>query len=403
MGTDYFLKHPLLGILSNLPVIAGALALLALRWNAFSASLERRPGLWLGGAFAATRLLFLFVVVGAMGHVSLDLSTYFEAQGAAVLRGEIPYRDFKCSYGPLFPFLMALPAAVGGGVIPFFLFFVLADLGVVAALLSAGNEIGRERAIRAAWLHAAAPITWYFLVRYGQDEALAALFLATAWLCFRRGRESRAALILALGFAATKFTFGIFLPPFLLAAKRRIRFGVLLALCLVLPFVPFLLAGAPVWAPVTGEAGGLGFGPGIWRLPVVFTPLTLGWPASVLTIAALIAAWLLFRPGDRLAPARSLVVTGCVFLVLAPKVLPMYATPFWPLAALWLAGTARRRALAIAAAWNVLLGVWWYFDAGGLQGMFGPAVTALSVLVTGLIPVMTAWLGVECVKEPAEG
>ena len=36
MGTEYFLSHPLLGILSNLPVIAGALALLAIQWDLFT-------------------------------------------------------------------------------------------------------------------------------------------------------------------------------------------------------------------------------------------------------------------------------------------------------------------------------------------------------------------------------
>lgn len=401
MGTEFFVRHPILGLLSNLPVLLGALALLLLRLPAARAALERRPGATLGLTFLATRLLFMAFIVLALGHVSLDLSTYFQAQGDAVRQGGLPYRDFTTSYAPLFPYLMALPTAFRGEVVPLFLFFIACD-GLTLVLLMALARARGAAAVGAAWLYAAAPVTWYFLVRYGQDEALSAAFLAGACLLMARRREGWAAFVLALGFAATKFTFGLFVPPFFIVARRPLRFALVAGLTVAAAFAPFVLAGAPVLRPLTGESAGLGFGPSVWRLPVVFTPFVVGPAVSALLALALGGLW---WHGWRRRAAQGLetllLLSGLVFLVLSPKVMPMYITPFWALAALRLAGPPERTGeLRLAAALNLLLGVWWYLDAGGINGQFGPAVQALAVLCTAAIPVaLSAW-AVLILREP---
>jgi hypothetical protein len=390
MGTEYFRLHPVIGILSNAPVVAGALALLLLLSPAFERRLERAPAAWIGGAFLLTRVAFLLFVVVQMRHVSLDLGTYFETQGWAVLHGGVPYRDFGSSYAPLFPYLMALPSLVRGP-LPFFVFFAACDLVALLAVMRAT----KPSAARAGWIYAAAPVTWYFLVRYGQDEALASAFLALAFLLWRFDREVFAALILGFGFAATKFTFAIFLPPFVLAARRPFRFALVLAATALVLFVPFLALGVPVWRPFTAESAGLGFGPSLWRLPIVFTPFTAGWPITLLLALALLLVWVVPPAvGRRPALERHLLLTGCVFLVFSPKVMPMYVTPFWPFAAIWLSRSRRRGDIVIAALLNLLLGVWWYFDAGGINGMFGAGIQILSALVTAAVPVtflVLAW------------
>ena len=182
---------------------------------------------------------------------------------------------------------------------------------------------------------------------------------------------------MGLGFVATKFTFGILWPPFWLGARRR---GAWAAGALGVTAVVFgaaLAAGLPVWRPLFGESAELGFGPSLWRLPVVFTPLILGRWSGLLLAAALVALWIwCARAGRAAGPDGWLVLTGPLFLLLSPKVMPMYITPFWPLAAWWLARWDDPVDLGLAALLNFLLGVWWYFDAGGLQGMFGPVIRA---------------------------
>jgi hypothetical protein len=395
MGTEYFRLHPWIGLLSNAPVLLGAGLMLLLLCARFRAVLDRRPAALLIPLFLATRVVFLGLVVGLLGHVSLDLTTYFEAQGQAVLEGKLPYRDFGSSYAPLFPFLIAPALLTPWPVVAIFLFFVVCDaLTLLLLARHSGPDTPHERgvALRAAWLYAAAPVTWYFLVRYGQDEALSALILVAAFTLAARRRETAAALLLGLGFCATKFTFGIFMVPFWLASRRRGTFLAAAALPVVVVFGAALVAGLPVWRPLLGETVELGFGPSVWRLPVLFTPLVLGRWAGVVLALALLGLWGWMstrtpRPDTSHVPAL-LILTGGVFLLLSPKVLPMYVTPFWPFVALWLARNGTRRDIGLAALLNLLLGTWWYFDAGGIHGMFGPLVVAVAVLVTAAIPVL---------------
>ena len=54
--------------------------------------------------------LVLCVVVYAWGPIEglgSDAHRHYVPQALRVLDGEIPYRDFRTSYGPLFPFLVA--------------------------------------------------------------------------------------------------------------------------------------------------------------------------------------------------------------------------------------------------------------------------------------------------------
>lgn len=394
MGTEFFRLHPAIGLLSNLPVLVGALLMLLLDWPPFRRHLDRRPSTWLWGTFALTRLGFLILIVGALGHVSLDLSTYFEAQGQAIRAGGLPYRDFTTSYSPLFAYLMALPTALPGGSLPIFLFFIACDAGALLLVLSlASRRVGVEQATAVGWLYVTAPVTWYFLVRYAQDEALSTLLLTGAAVLAARGRDTLAGLAAGVGFAATKFTFGLFIPPLALASRRT---GVLLLVAgaaVAAIYLPFLLAGAPVWRPIFSESSGIGYGPSVWRLPVVFTPLKLGWWSSLILLAGLVAVWLVTSRGGQRRTESPILATGLLFLLLSPKVMPMYITPFWGVAALWLVGSGGPADRRRAALLNVALGTWWYLDAGGITGDFGRGVQGVAVATTLAIPVLLAfWL-----------
>jgi len=139
VGTAYFLQHPWWGMLSNLPVLVGAAAMLLAANGAFRERYERRPVLWFGLTYGLTRIAFLILVVRLFGHVSSDLSGYFLTQARAAAEGLVPYRDFHSSYGPLFPCLLAAATRLLQGPAGIFALFLAADLGVAFLLVRSGG------------------------------------------------------------------------------------------------------------------------------------------------------------------------------------------------------------------------------------------------------------------------
>src|SRR5262249_6116335 len=148
--------------------------------------------------WVATRVAFAVLVWGLFGHLSLDSRTWFVPQARAVLAGGLPYRDFESVHGPLFAPLLAPAVAVFRGLGPG-LVVLAARLVPWRALAAAEGE-----ASDAAWAWVAMPIVWISVVRYSQDEPLAALFVALTWLALKRDRPVGAGLALAAGFLCSK-------------------------------------------------------------------------------------------------------------------------------------------------------------------------------------------------------
>lgn len=402
MDTEIFRARPILGLLSNVPVLLGAAAMALATLPGFRRWLTR-SGAWpTASLFVATRFLFLVLIVGVLGHVSTDMRLFFQGQGSAVLRGEVPYADFESWYAPLFPYLMAVPALLDLGAWPFFLAFILCDVGCLLLLrgLLAHGAPGSEPALSrdaatvratAAWIYAASPVTWYFLVRFGQDEALMGLLLAAALVAFHSRREVPAALLLALGFCATKFTFLLFVPPFVLLASRPLRFAAIWLAGVVAVYLPFVLTGVPVWQPLVAAGTWLDYGPSVWRLPFYLLGEAPPWPVAIPLVVLLLAVLVAARGKARPALVDLLVLCGLLFLLFAPRVMPFYIIPIWPLAVACAAAVGRTVELWLMILLNVLLGVWWYLDTGGLDGRYGPVAQGAAVLVTALIPIALGW------------
>lgn len=185
MDPQLWQQRPLLALASLAPVVLGA------AWMAMARDwgpLARRPAVLGWGTWLATRAVFASLVWGLLGHSGIDQDAFFLPQARSALEGGLPYRDFASAYAPLFAPLLAVALRLAGEAGPFVL-FLLADLVAWRALAAAEGE-----ASEAAWAYVATPLTWYFTVRYGQDEALAAAALALAWWALRRGRGGLAGL-----------------------------------------------------------------------------------------------------------------------------------------------------------------------------------------------------------------
>lgn len=388
MNPDLWTTRPLLALASLLPLLAGA------AWMAVAPAL---PGLrsrraWLGWiTWIGTRVLFGALVWGALGHSGIDQLAFFLPQARAALHGGVPYRDFASAYAPLFAPLLGATVAVLGAIGPFVL-FVLADLATWRALVAAEGEAGE-----AAWGWAALPMIWYFTIRYGQDESLAAMFVALAWWALRRRRAALAGLALGVGFVATKPLFALPALAFVLAARER-RTALLAAAAAPVAIVYGTLAilGADLLQPLRLEGANFGVGPTLWRVPVVLAHWDAG-PAGWLPFALAFAAFTVVLVRRRADAAAVGTLQYGAFAALAPKFMPMYAVMWAPLLVVWAADDPDRRGWLLV--YGVLLPLAWYLDSGPLQGLFGfgwqtTAVAGLiGIALLALWPAWREWRG----------
>lgn len=373
--------RPLWALASLAPVVLGSLWMMFAReWG----PLARRPAALGWGTWVATRAVFGGIVWGMLGHSGVDQDAFFLPQARAALAGGLPYRDFASAYAPLFAPLLALTLRVAGESGPFLL-FLIADLVAWRTIAAAEGEAGE-----ASWAYVATPLTWYFTVRYGQDEALAAAFLALAWWALRRGRGGVAGLLLGAGLVTTKPLFALPALALLLGAAPRARAALVAwaTAATAAVYAAFIAAGADVLQPLRLEGASFGVGPTLWRVPVTL----LGWDAGPLgwlpfaALAGLGAVWLVRRHAE--SPSHAAWQYGA-FAALAPKCMPMYVAMWAPLLALWTARDADARGWWIV--YGAVLPLAWALDSGPLQGRFGPFWQGAAVLGLLAIAALALW------------
>lgn len=196
-------------------------------------------------------LLFRFAGLPPdLSEGSNDLRIYRET-GEAVLRGELPYRDFFIEYPPGSVPAFVPPALFSGSTNGYITLFANEMALVLAAALALTALVARRVWSESAWLvpaltFAAAAVLLYpvAVTRY---DALVALTLAVAALCASSG--GRAATVLAyalLGFgAAAKLVPALATLPLALVRRRNTVSGFAVFFAVVaLFFVPaMLLAG----------------------------------------------------------------------------------------------------------------------------------------------------------------
>jgi hypothetical protein len=336
--------------------------------------------------------------VGFYGrHLILDTTTYLR-YGAAVVNGEVPYRDFDVEYPPGALVVFTAPALVYDRPAQFVaynrLFQALMALCGIGALL-AMRTIGRSHLPPLA--AALAPLLLGSVVIYRFDLWPAALAVASL-AALVSGRERTAFGLLALATAAKVWP--IVLLPLFPWSRRGIA---VFALILAAVFAPFaLLAPGGLWDSVHGQLtrplqveslGGSALvalgadvrsvhshgsdnlaGPGVGTVEAVTT---------ILQVTAVVGVWVLARRGGELARWSAAAV--CAFVafgkVLSPQFL-VWLIPLVPLA-------RRKAALGLFAAALVLTQVEFPFRyerlAFGLDRSVAGVVLARDLLLVALL------------------
>lgn len=302
------------------------------------------------GTYVLTRILSAVVLYGVVGYEGTwDLNVNFYGIAVNILGGQVPYRDFQCSYSPYFNYLLVLPILLWRhplAINALFTFFDAAVLVMAFAYIkisSAGQQV-RQFVLQYLLI----PFVWLFLVFWNQDETICAFFLVAALWLQRRGKEDWAALVLGLGFLFTKFIFALFALAVLSTFKRKLRQTIIILAVVGAGFLPFVaVSGANVLMPLS-EAGGPVIGANVWVI-ARFLGLQLGITANIVLLATLlVVVLLLFLPVrlihqlsrgalDRVTGVlrcssvnQRLVLFSLIFMVLASKTLAFYLGVFAP-------------------------------------------------------------------------
>lgn len=298
----------------------------------------------------------LFVVLDL--PVTSDVAHHYVPQGLAASGGQLVYRDFASSYGPLFPYVAAALLALSRT--PELL--VAASIALEAAALALWTRFARvpvsERArADALLLYACAPIAMWTTAIAGQNQSWLSVALALAFAALARGAYARAVIALVAGAAVVK---ALALVPspyvFALAAQRDratlLRALLAFALAALVLFGPFVWLGAPVWRPVITESqltssGNLQFL--LWWLADL--PRWNALPLVVLIGAAM--SVLLARRGARAEPAAhhaALCALLLATLLVSRKAYTTYLVLLWLPACFVIAsqGLSRRSVLTFS-------------------------------------------------------
>lgn len=312
-------------------------------------------------------LLIWAAVFVAYGHpVSGDVDAFYRPQGRAAMNGEVPNRDFRSSYMPLFPYVIGTVDRVWPDdlAIPLFIAACYAAFGLLwLRVLETGLGRGRPTAALALATIGNGAM-WFLGIGYQQDEVLMVAVLAASVLLLLHRRDGAAGIVLGIGCAATKILLLAAAAGLIAGASRRGRMAAGIAAGVVPALGLFMLLGAAPMEMVRQEAASLQ-------------------PASLITLAAApgplyetvrghawiaqlaIAAWLLLVAGlarpaspttNRLeGQAAGLAAAWLVFLLLSPKALTSYrliVLPFLPLLL-----PARPLPLAAFAIYSTAVGV----------------------------------------------
>lgn len=272
--------------------------------------------------WAGTRLVpFVLVFVVLDLDLWSDVTRFYLPQGVAALDGQLVYRDFVSSYGPLFPYLAALPIAAWPAPAALVLQAIAWEFVALmawSAVVRRSAEAGRLGDIQRLYL--CNPLALVNVVLVGQNQIwVCALWGVAAWLLLARGPAWSGAAA-ALSVVGVKLLGALALSALWWRAGLAWRFAAGAAAMTLAGVVPFAVAGADVGQPLRLESDQFTSG----NLPYLLTwvgmdpadPATAAALTGALVAALVAAAILIERPWRRPVAAVPLpVALSCLLLV----------------------------------------------------------------------------------------
>jgi len=396
MGAMYFESHPIVGILSVLVMLAGTfMVLLAPRLSRLPTGSYRRLAL---SYFLITRVGLFLAIFVIIGHPAGCDKHYWSLHGTSALDGLLPYIDYPSEYGPLFCYLLAPAFLWLNDILAPVVVFIFFDFLTFLFLHRVTGDWDADRRIASIYL--LTPISWFVVVRYGQDESIAAFFLVLLMVLARRGRDSSVSVAAGIGAAATKVLFIPLALPILLARPRRFRVLLIAGAVLGAFYLPFAIRGGNIieWLPPGGYHGGIS----LWA----FSPsvlVDLGWRATLGSALLIISALVLVTvKGRTMGVVNSVLLVFSALMLASPKAWPWYALLALPLLSMRVAGSAHQREIAFFSVYGFCIVFYFFAVTATKEFNFLPS-PALRYMTLGYLAAYHLFLFVTSIRSLAGG
>jgi hypothetical protein len=375
--------------------------------------------------------LGLFVALYVVGHQqpTSDVPGYYMPAAHAVLAGEVPFRDFTLSYGPLFAYLgAALVFAWDSGRV--FALFAIA-LNAVALQwwhAAASARFDRTTARQCTVLYAT---SGHVLVQalLGTNQAWISAALAASTMLLARDRSAASGLAQAVAAVTTKVLAHLFWPVLWICAPHRTRWLAAAALPTAAIYAAFVAIGAGpgLLYPLRHEGALISPGNLPYLLDLVLAsagPIEhIVFDFMTVTALGMTIVWLYLRARKLAALDRQallltgLALTGLVFMLFSKKSFTGYVIfVMYPIVLVLVRGlTNLPTRVGFLLAFNALLVVepslWFHLEGfhSSLHTWFttvgGPAVTGFVLLDIALVAcyVYLAWLSIRGVLLTVDG
>jgi hypothetical protein len=179
-----------------------------------------------------------------------DVLTYY-SDAKHAMRGEMIYREFVSTYGPLFTYTNGLALFLWDSPKTIVLLAILVELAsfplwLFLARLALGEDVARSSVL----LYVLSPVPLFIIGVNGQNQGLCAAYLAVIVFLLTTGRNGLAGLVMGLSIPGVKFVTALFAPLMWAFANRRRIFFTACLVCPILIYGFLLLKGANITVPL---------------------------------------------------------------------------------------------------------------------------------------------------------
>jgi hypothetical protein len=305
-------------------------------------------GLLLYGSLIAVDELVVKPVNGV--PVNDDINFYHN-RTSAILRGEIPYKDFSMESPPIIDYMMLPAQLVGGESYQYALYFSLFSIFTGISFYALLRRYDDQAAFVAGLAFILMPYAFIDSTFGVQDEAITTLVFLLPLLIFVLGRFKTAALADTIGIW-TKFFNGVTYLVLLIKAPSRKEalkmFGItaLITSAVAVPFLiiaPDKFLGFPSYYLLqdkNAQTGGLSMWH-FWDLGGFTLPGTIG---VIMTLVAILgASYYIYRNRDTITFWEGCFIALLAFFLFYPKIHLGYYLMLVGLLLMW--GATNRRVL----------------------------------------------------------